>query len=373
MIAVALLGALVACQDGPGNDGRAVPLELDARYGTLVDVPIANHASSLVGSAGKGGVDWIATWQDAGYDDDLRLAEDEFHVYRFDPDDRFDVIEIDPPELISRGFYLWHAYQPDQAVMAQWGDFSVVYVYDGSEWIYVDAPPGLVTVAGDAAYVLVDADRLFASSYGLNAVWDGGSWRAVPAPADSTFGPLERDRFRTVHAGPCTIEWDFATLAAGPELCATTSIDPRVGWSVNGSFDDFFVFNQNDRIRRFNEGAWGEESEPTYTGAAVLTTSPTIVSTLRDDLRLPELRRAATGELLFPASDVTIECECDRATDPTCACGSPSVALSQTLIAVDGQSLDLLLYLDVNGERELYARRFDLPVTAVPFSADDAP
>lgn len=101
-----------------------------------------------------------------------------------------------------------------------------------------------------------------------------------------------------------------------------------------------------------------------------------IVEIPHDGVLLPEVRAVQLGSsdaMAFPATDAAITCACDRAVDPTCPCVSPDIALPTSVVAADGQTLDLLLLLDVNGERRLYARRFDLPVGAVPFSAEDAP
>lgn len=375
MRAVALLTALAACGDLPGRGDRAVPLELDPRFGVTVDVPLPIFGTSVVGTAGKGGTDWVAVWYDAGFDDQLREVEQDFKIFRVDPEDGFSVEEMDPPELVDRDFFLWHAFQPDQALLSL-AEPAVLFAYDGGGWVYLDPPSGLDHV--NAAYVLFDKDRLFAWSGGSIAVWDGASWRAVPAPAGSTLGPIGRDRFRTVSAGPCTIAWDFATLAADPAVCATSGAE-IFGWAVNGDVDDFHALDTQLRLNRFVDGAWATPSEPVGPGASLLTgdaAGRAVMAIPRDGLRVDELRGVTLGgadEVLFPAIDPTITCECDRATDPECPCANPDRALTQTVIAADGQSLDLFLALDVNGTRELHARRFDLPVTAIPFSPEDVP
>lgn len=372
---VALLMALAACSDLPGRGDRAVSLELDPRFGVAVDIPIPILGTSVVGIAGKGGTDWVAVWYGAGFDDRLREVEEDFRIYRVDPADGFSVEEIDPPEVVNKDFFLWHAFQPDQALLSL-AEPVVLFVYDGGGWVYLDPPSGL-DHAG-AAYVLFDKDRLFAGSGGSIAVWDGASWRAVPAPAGSILGPLGRDRFRTVRAGSCTIAWDFATLAAEPEVCALSGADVVVP-AVNGDVNDFHALDSQRRLNRFVDGTWATPSEPADLGAVLPTGSATgraLMTLPHAPLRLDELRGVSLGdvdELLFPAIDPTITCACDRATDPECPCGNPGHALTQTVIAADGQRLDLFLALDVNGVRELHARRFDLPVTVTPFSPEDAP
>lgn len=368
-----VLVALAACGDIPGKGDRAVPVEVDPRFGVAVDVPLPILGYTIVSAAGKGGVDWMAVWYDPGVDEDLHDADEAFRIFRLDPAEGFAAREIDPPPLVDRDFFLWHAFQPDQALIT----FPIaLFAYDGDDWVLINPPVGLDH--GSAAYVLVDEDRLFASSGGSIAVWDGTSWRSVPAPEGSTLGPLERDRFRSVRQGPCTIEWDFASLAPGPEVCATGAND-MVGWSVNGDIDAFHVLYGTDRLRRFGEGAWSEVSGPDFVAAGMITgNAPDRVSLTiaRDGLRLPDVHGVDLGvsdEVLFPATDAEITCECDRATDPTCPCANPGIAWSSTVFAADGSSLDLLLALDVNGERVLHARRFDLPVASTPFGPEDAP
>lgn len=384
MRALLLIAALTACNDHPppGKGGRGASVDVDPRYGVPVDLTIPHLRSGVFGTSGKGGVDWFTMWLDAGYNDNLRAADAEFHVFRLDPADDFAAVEINPPEDMIREHSVWHAFQPEQLLLSVNGEYPFLYVYDGEEWLYVTLPSGLVQSA--SSYFLVDRDRLFATDGAAVAVWNGDRWRAVPAPAGSTLGPLERDRFRTVRpgvmyerGGPCTIAWDFDTLVGDAEVCVPEAALAVL--SVNGSVDDFHVFDGVDRLRRFRDGAWSAASEPLYAGAnLVKTTAPglAVVQIPHEGILLPEVRGVELGtsdEVLFPATDSTITCECDRALDPSCPCVSPDITLSDAVLAADGETLDLLLLLDVNGERKLHARRFELPVGPVPFSAEDAP
>ena len=180
-----------------------------------------------------------------------------------------------------------------------------------------------------------------------------------------------------VRSGPCTIAWDFTTLVGDAEVCAPDTAP--VGLSVNGDVDDFHVFNGIDRLRRFTGGAWSDASEPVYTGASFYTTTApglAVVKMPSEGFLLPEVRGVELGtsdEMMFPATDAAMACECDRSVDPACACVSPDIALPTSVVAADGKTLDLFLLLDVNGERKMYARRFALPVGPVPFSAEDVP
>ncbi len=55
-----LLTALSACGgDHPSRGDRAPAIEVDPRFGVFVDVPIQILNSTVVGAAGKGGVDWM--------------------------------------------------------------------------------------------------------------------------------------------------------------------------------------------------------------------------------------------------------------------------------------------------------------------------
>ena len=194
MRALLVLAALTACNDHPppGTGGRGEAVDVDPRYGVPIDVEIPHLRSGMFGVSGKGGVDWFTMWLDAGYDDNLRPSDAEFHVYRLDPGDGFAAVEVDPPEDMVREHAVWHAFQPDQVLLSVNGDYPFLYAYDGAEWVYIDPPPGLVQ--STSSYYLVDQDRLFATDGAAVAVWNGERWRAVPAPAGSTLGPLERDR-----------------------------------------------------------------------------------------------------------------------------------------------------------------------------------
>ena len=150
-----------------------------------------------------------------------------------------------------------------------------------------------------------------------------------------------------------------------------------VGFAVSGDVDAFHL-NDGQTLHHFAGGVWSTAADPVDSGAILLTTTAPDRAILQidRDLRFPELRGVdgvGAAEVLFPAVDATIPCECDRASDPTCPCASAGFALTTQLIAADAQTVDLILVLDFNGERNLHVRRFDLPVAATPFSDEDVP
>ncbi len=374
LVATAAIALLqTACSlPPPHNSVRADSFDLDARFGERVDVNVDILRTSVIAHNAKNGRAFVALWADAGRDDHLREVEDEFRVWEFDPADPSDVDEIDPPELLSRSFDLYHALTPGQALLAEFGDVPVLYAWDGHEWLFVDAPPGLDHAT--TTYIMLEPDRIFASNAGQVAVWGGSSWTTVAAPAGSTLGPLSRDAFRTVHAGLCTIAWDWATLQGSTPECAPAGSAPT-GVAINGDLDAFFV---NDGVVpwRYDHGTWTNTGLSMVPQFSVTTAPGRAVFQIDSEATFPEVRAIdALGveQPLFPAVEPLITCGCDRAVDATCGCGNPAVAFTDWTLEAAGDAIDVLMVLDHEGERGLYTRHFEAPLSSVPFSDADVP
>lgn len=368
----AAIGTLVACNDmpPPGEALRGAPFEVDPRFGEPLDLGLSALRGGNVSYYGKNGASVLGMYLFQGPDDRMQVQDAEFRLWTWDNADPTRVDEIDPPELVADRFDLWHALTPGEALLAEYGDIPVLYAWDGRDWTFVDPPPG---IAFDSAiFVMASPDRMLASGGGVVAAWDGQFWVTVPATAGSVLGPVSEAGFRTVSSGPCTQMWAWGAVSSGEPVCAASGLAPT-GHAMAGTVDDF-VFNGGGAYLRFHDDAW----EPivgasTYAPGFLLTTAPgrgafTAVDSVLDGVFAVD----SAGEApLCPASDLKVACGCDRTTDPTCDCVQADLAYVEQAVEFDLAHQGVLSFIDRGAERAVWYRRLELPMAAVPMSAED--
>lgn len=363
-----VFAVVAGCGSFPSNGSRSDPYEVHPEFGThLLDLPAV--VTATVDTIHKNDTLFIAIWTAGGLDDNYDVLEPGFQIWSVDPVS-FDLRELDPPELVSPTFNLSLAFGEGQALLVETGNTPVLYLYDG-DWNFLPLPNGMAAEA--TAFYSLDIDRIWARTGTAMQVWDGATWRSVPIDAGELLGPLARDRFRTVSSGPCTRQWDFATLIPSEPVCATGCAGVPFD-TINGT-PDAFALGCSNLVYPFTAGAFsapidvGPNAVPYSNLGGPYTWSPTL-----DTYPTVSQLEGTSPRVALPGFSPVIDCECDRNVDPTCECVSPRTEYGDVLVSGDASQAHAIITVVANAERAIYLRAFDLPTDeqAFPGGSDTA-